>query len=103
MNHRCSSEEIVEIYNIEIEPCESDGFKDELENIHQYFSLLGGYKGIEILMLCETAFIILLRWEDCSSFEKNISMMLNSPIMKSWLGRGRLISHQPSLSKILFK
>ncbi|MBX7183130.1 MAG: hypothetical protein K1X82_13550 [Bacteroidia bacterium] len=54
-----------------------------------------GFSRLEIMLIDHTNLLVLLRWNNGPSFEKNLTHILNSCIMKDWFQLATTVRYQP--------
>ncbi|MFC3812236.1 hypothetical protein [Lacihabitans lacunae] len=95
----CTNQAVAELFQLEINSSDTRQFVDKSEVVHDFFSTLEGYTGMDLLFLSGEKMMILIRFSSYKLFDKNLSSILNACPIKDWFGNVKSIMHQPAMLK----
>ncbi len=98
MQDVCSNE-IAELFQLEIEAANLKKMMAKGETVNTFFSTLEGYIGLEIILLHENTMCVLLRWKNSHLFEQHLAQILHSCVITDWFSGAKSVQHQPVIIK----
>lgn len=96
---KCANEAVAELFHLQLNASDIKPFVDKGELIHNFFSTLEGYVGMDMLFLSEVKLLVLIRWSSYKLFDSNLPAILNACAVKDWLVNMVSVSHQPAILK----